>query len=204
MNIQELNDTLSGKEPQEIIRWALDLNKKTILTTNFGPYEAAILHAVVGQAPDIPVVWCDTGYNTPQTYRHAQELIDQLKLQVDLYVPKQSTAYRDVVMGIPAIDTPAHDLFTYQVKLEPFERAMKYHQPEVWFTNLRKGQTEFRSGLDVVSLTNEGVLKVCPFFHFSDQQLDEYLSEHGLPNEDRYFDPTKALSNRECGLHTSL
>ncbi|HET8752834.1 MAG TPA: phosphoadenylylsulfate reductase, partial [Salinimicrobium sp.] len=24
---------------------------------------------------------------------------------------------------------------------------------------------------------------------------------HGLPNEFKYFDPTKVLSNRECGLH---
>ena len=28
-----------------------------------------------------------------------------------------------------------------------------------------------------------------------------YLEENNLPNEFKYFDPTKALENRECGLH---
>jgi phosphoadenosine phosphosulfate reductase len=34
--------------------------------------------------------------------------------------------------------------------------------------------------------------------------MDAYLAEHNLPNEHDYFDPTKALETRECGLHTQL
>ena len=37
--------------------------------------------------------------------------------------------------------------------------------------------------------------------NFSDEELDSYLEAHQLPNEFKYFDPTKVLSNRECGLH---
>ncbi|MBT8323287.1 MAG: phosphoadenosine phosphosulfate reductase family protein, partial [Eudoraea sp.] len=110
--------------------------------------------------------------------------------------------HRDVVMGIPEIENPNHVLFTEQVKLEPFRRAMKEHQPDVWFTNLRKGQTALRDTLDILSLSKDGVLKVSPFYHWSDAQLDSYLREKGLPNEHRYFDPTKVLENRECGLHS--
>jgi phosphoadenosine phosphosulfate reductase len=47
------------------------------------------------------------------------------------------------------------------------------------------------------------VLKVAPLFHWTEAQMRAYLAEHGLPNEDSYYDPTKALENRECGLHTS-
>jgi len=43
---------------------------------------------------------------------------------------------------------------------------------------------------------------VSPFYHWSDEQLDGYLAEYNLPNEFNYFDPTKALANRECGLHS--
>ena len=60
-----------------------------------------------------------------------------LNLHVDLYVPKQTVASRNALMGIPEITDPNHAIFTEQVKLEPFTRAMKEHQPEVWFTNLR-------------------------------------------------------------------
>jgi len=196
------NAQLKGIPPQEIIAWAIQHGQKPVVTTNFRPYEVAILHAVADVDPDIPVIWCDTGYNTPNTYRHAEALISRLGLNIKLYVPQQTSAHRDVVMGIPDINDPLHKVFTEQVKLEPFKRAMNEHQPDVWFTNLRKGQTAHRDSLDILSLSNDGVLKVSPFFYWSDTQLDAYLKKYQLPNEHHYFDPTKVLANRECGLHT--
>ncbi len=188
--------------PEDIIAWAIDNGNRPVLTTNFRPYEVAILYAVSVIQESIPVIWCDTGYNTPNTYRHAETLISRLQLNIQHYVPKQTKAHRDVLMGIPEIEDSNHSLFTEQVKLEPFRRAMKEHQPDVWFTNLRKGQTALRDTLDIFSLAKDGTLKVCPFYHWSDAQLDLYLEERALPNEHQYFDPTKVLENRECGLHT--
>lgn len=199
--INELNTLLKNAKPSEIIQKAFELNKEAVITTNFRPYEAAILHAVASVEKTIPVVWCDTGYNTPQTYKHAEQVIQELNLNVFLYVPKQTSAHRDVVMGIPSVDAPEHKLFTEQVKLEPFKRAMEEHKPKVWFTNLRQGQTAFRDSIGVFSLSKDGVLKVSPFYYWSDADLDVYLEENKLPNEFKYFDPTKALENRECGLH---
>lgn len=202
MNIEEINNNLKNKSPEAIVKWALGIAKKPVVTTNFRPYEAAILHLVSSQNKNINVIWCDTGYNTPNTYKHAQELIETLNLKIDLYVPKQSTAHRDVVLGIPDVNHPDHKIFTEQVKLEPFKRAFKAQNPDVWFTNLRKGQTIFRDSIDVVSKDKNGVIKVSPFYNFSDAELDVYLSKYNLPNEHKYFDPTKVLGNRECGLHS--
>jgi phosphoadenosine phosphosulfate reductase len=201
MNIEKINTELATKTPLEIVQWALKTAQKPIVTTNFRPYEAAILHLVTKADPSIKVIWCDTGYNTSSTYKHAEELIDTLALNIQLYTPKQTAAHRDVVLGIPQVDDPRHQLFTEQVKLEPFKRAMSVHQPDLWFTNIRKGQTAFRNSIGVVSQNADGVLKVSPFYHFSDEELDQYLKDHSLPNEFNYFDPTKQLDNRECGLH---
>lgn len=199
--LEKYNNEFRNKPPFEIISWVLSFSAKPVVTTNFRPYEVAILHAVTRLLNDITVIWCDTGYNTPNTYKHAQELINKLSLNVKLYVPQQTTAHRDVVLGIPQIEDPRHQIFTQQVKLEPFQRAMKEHNPDVWFTNLRKGQTSHRDNLDIFSFSKDGVLKVSPFYHWSDKQLDDYLNENQLPNEFNYFDPTKVLENRECGLH---
>ncbi len=201
LNLEILNKELAKLSPKEIVKWVFNLDKKTIITTNFRPYEVAILHLTSQESPNIKVVWCDTGYNTPQTYKHAQELIETLHLNVDLYVPKQTVAHRTVIMGLPSVDDKNHAKFTEQVKLEPFKRAMKIHQPEIWFTNLRKGQTAFRDGIGVLSFSKDGILKVSPFYHWTDEDLDGYLKTHKLPNEFKYFDPTKVESNRECGLH---
>ncbi|MFT5777760.1 MAG: phosphoadenosine phosphosulfate reductase [Crocinitomicaceae bacterium] len=202
MDISTINRQLAGRSPEAIIQWALSVAKRPVVTTNFRPYEAIILHAVSIQASDIPVVWCDTGYNTPSTYQHADRTIKALKLNVDLFVPQQTVGYRNVTHGIPEIDTPEHDEFTLQVKLEPFKRAMDKHQPDVWFTNLRKEQTDFRGSLDIVSMSKDGVIKVSPFFHWTESELDQYVDFNGLESEDNYYDPTKALANRECGLHS--
>jgi len=202
LNIEQINKDLQDKSPAEIIAWAMSVAKAPLVTTNFRPYEVAILNACTQVAPALKVIWCDTGYNTPQTYKHANELIDRLGLNVHLYVPKQTAAHRDATIGIPQIEDPLHNIFTEQVKLEPFNRAMQEHKPDVWFTNLRKGQTAFRSSIDIVSMSKDGLLKVSPFYHWTDAQLDAYLEENKLPNEFKYFDPTKVLENRECGLHS--
>lgn len=201
INLEQINKDLRKKSPLEIILWTVSIAKNPVVTTNFRPYEAAILHAVTRVKKDLKVIWCDTGYNTPQTYKHAETIIEQLNLNIYLYVPKQTTAHRDVVLGIPDVDDPKHKIFTEQVKLEPFKRAMAEHQPDAWFTNLRKGQTAFRDSIDIVSQGADGILKVSPFYHWTDEELDDYLIENNLSNEFKYFDPTKQLENRECGLH---
>ena len=201
LDLDKINAELKNKSPKEIITWAISIAKNAVITTNFRPYEVVILNAVTEVKKDIKVIWCDTGYNTVQTYRHAEELIEKLNLNIQLYTPKQTVAHRNVVLGVPSIEDPKHAEFTKQVKLEPFTRAMQEHQPDVWFTNLRKGQTAFRDSIDVVSVSKDGILKVSPFYNSTDKELDAYLIEKNLPNEFTYFDPTKVESNRECGLH---
>lgn len=201
LDIDKINKELSTKTPQQIVEWAISVAKSPVVTTNFRPYEAAILKLTSSVKSNIKVIWCDTGYNTPNTYKHAEDVIEKLNLNIKLYVPKQTSAHRDIVLGIPNIDDPKHKIFTEQVKLEPFKRAMNEHKPDVWFTNLRKGQTAFRDSINIVSQDKNGVVKISPFYNWTDKDLDGYLKENNLPNEFKYFDPTKQLENRECGLH---
>lgn len=201
MDVSEINKSFHDRPPEEIAAWAIEKAKKPIITTNFRPYESAILHLITRVMPTIQVVWCDTGYNTSDTYRHAKELIKLLNLKMHIYVPRQTVGFRNVMMGIPEVETPEHQLFTEQVKLEPFRRAMKELDPDIWFTNIRKGQTAFRDTVDIVSYGNDGRLKVSPFYYYSDEDLEEYLKKYELPNEWKYYDPTKVYGNRECGIH---
>lgn len=205
IDLDTANAELNGKTAQDIITWALSKAKNPIITTNFRPYEVVLLEMVAKQKPDITVLFVDSGYNTEATYRHAQDLIKRLNLNVVTYLPKQTAKWRDVEFnGVPSVNNPAHAKFTEQVKLEPFSRALKEIAPDVWINAIRKDQTEFRQSLDVLSESKDGVLKVAPLFHWTENDLENYLKEHDLPNEHDYFDPTKVEENRECGLHTQL
>ncbi len=201
------NADLRSQSPLEIVRWAISQSEgRAIVSTNFRPYEAAILHVAVQAQADIPVLWVDHGYNRPATYKHAEDLQARLKLNVKPFLPRVTAAHRDAIYGpIPTTENEAGlKQFSALMKLEPFQRGMKELAPKVWITALRKVQNPNRAGLDIVSHDeNFGALKVSPFFYFSDAELDAYLAEHALPNEWDYFDPAKADEKRECGLHAA-
>ena len=67
-----------GRDAAGLTAWALGLGQRSIVTTNFRPFEAVILHLVTRVQPDVPVVWMDNGYNTEATYRFADEVTKQL------------------------------------------------------------------------------------------------------------------------------
>ncbi|WP_267955324.1 phosphoadenosine phosphosulfate reductase family protein [Billgrantia ethanolica] len=191
-----------GSDPDGLIRWALTQGQRPIVTTNFRPFEAVILHMVTQQRPDIPVVWMDHGYNTEATYRFADALVKRLNLNLISYIPQRTRAHREAVDGpMPGIDDPRHEAFTREVKLEPFERALREMAPDVWFTALRAEDTPERARMQPVSKNADGLLKVSPLLHWSAKELYQYLQQHDLPNEFDYFDPTKVEAKRECGLH---
>ena len=195
-HLEEYNAMLRDKLPEHIIKFILSSSKSPILTSNFGPYSASLIHAVSEQKHDIPLIWCDTGFNTQQTLNFADKLVTDLKLNLKKY--KSDEVYTDY--DIPQEPGKEFDQFVQQIKLKPFRRAIEEHEPDVWFTNIRKGQTPYRDSLDILSLTKDGILKVSPFYYWSDTQLRGYLSQNSLPNEFIYYDPTKPKSNLECGL----
>ena len=201
------NAELRYMSPLEITRWAItQAGGRAIVSTNFRPYEAVILHLCVQAQPDIPVLWVDHGYNRPATYKHAEQLCSLLKLNLKVCLPRISAAHRDAVWGpIPALEDEAGlKRFSAQMKLEPFRRGMIELAPKVWITALRQVQSQNRAELDVVSPDpNFGTLKVSPAFYLSNKDMEAYLEEHALPNEWDYFDPAKASEKRECGLHAA-
>lgn len=203
-DLTDINQQLATASPQAIIEWALAQDGNTLVTTNFGPHEAAILHLVSELQPSMPVVCIDHGYNTTETYQVAHELTQRLGLNMQMYTPRISRRYREVNLGgVPDIDElERHTQFTEEVTLEPFRRAFAELKPNIWLTSIRKEQTAHRASLDVVTYdSNMQCLKVAPFFNSSELDMEEYLVSHDLPIVEDYFDPTKLLGNRECGLH---
>ena len=205
LDIEVHNQALREKTPEEIIRWALELGEPTIVTTSFGPNSAALLNMMVQVDRSVPVVWVDSGYNMRDTYVVAQQLIESLGLNAQVYSPKVTAERLNVMLGgIPSIDEPElHAEFTRVVKLEPFGRALSELKPKIWISGIRRDDNEFRKSLDVLSYDKRGILKVAPIFYWSDDQVDEYMQSNELPSCRHYFDPTKVESGRECGLHTA-
>ncbi len=206
IDLAAINRELSGRSADEIVRWALGLGKRVMVTTSFSPNSAALLHMVTAIQPDLPVVWIDSGYNAADAYRTAEQIRSMLQLDLRTYIPTMTAEHRNAIMGgIPhPDDNPTlFDEFVRQVKLEPFQRAIDELKPEIWITGIRRDETDFRKTLDIVTWDNRGLLRVAPLFEWSEEQLRDYMQRFELPTCKHYFDPTKIGDNAECGLHTA-
>ena len=99
----------------------------------------AFLHLATQFKQNIPVIWVDHGFNTPETYRHISRVVEYLNLNLQVYSPKMSAAHYTAVHGpIPAARhsgpmtcSPASS------KLEPFDRAMADFAPDIWLNGIR-------------------------------------------------------------------
>lgn len=205
-DIEQFNQHLRDKSPQEIIQWASTLDRRVFASTSFSPNSAGLLHMIHNIAPEIPVVWVDSGYNMPDAYRTADKIMKMLDLDFRVYIPEVTAERRNALMGgipHPDDDEELHKEFTRQVKLEPFQRAIDDLKGQVWITGIRRQETDFRQTLDVVSMDSRGLLRVAPLFHWSAEELEQYVAQHDLPSCRHYLDPTKVFDGRECGLHTS-
>ncbi|MGE0388117.1 MAG: phosphoadenosine phosphosulfate reductase family protein [Gammaproteobacteria bacterium] len=200
-DLERFRSLLADRPAAAIIDWALERAQNPVISTNFRPRSAVLLHLVTQARPDIPVIWVDTGYNTLATYRFVEDLTRRLNLNLQVYAPRVTSARRYAVLeGVPTLDDPGHEEFTREVKLEPFERALRELRPDHWFTGIRAEHNEFRRSLGVVSRGPFGVVRVAPLHAWSDADMAAYLAGHGLPDNPNYVDPTKVLGDRECGL----
>lgn len=204
IDLDSANAALRNASAREIVAWALAQGGTTIATTSMGRNAAVMLHIVSEVSKTVPTVWVDTGYNLRDTYVVAERLIRDLELNIHVFTPEMTSERRNAIMGgIPTVEEEErHREFTRQVKLEPFERALAEFQPAIWLTGIRREETEHRKTLDIVSLDGRGIIKVAPIFHWSDEEVEQYMARHALPTCKHYFDPTKAWDGRECGLHT--
>ncbi|MCH9827618.1 MAG: phosphoadenosine phosphosulfate reductase family protein [Gammaproteobacteria bacterium] len=197
-----VQDQMSADAPLKLIEWALAQNAPAIATTSFSPYASVLLHMVTRVSPELPIVWMDSGYATPATYRYIDEVVRRLKLNLKVYHPRRSRAHREAVDGpLPEFDDPRHEAFTREVKIEPFERALAELKPNYWITGLRSEETEERAKMEAVSTNADGIVKVAPLLGWTSRDLFQYIKKFGLPNNFDYYDPTKGEEDRECGLH---
>jgi len=104
-DLDQINKELRDKDAVEIIQWALAQNKKTILTTSFGPNAAIMLKLTSDTDPSVPVVWVDSGYNVRDTYLVAESLMEKFSLNMHIYTPEMTAERRNALMGgIPMVE----------------------------------------------------------------------------------------------------
>lgn len=173
---------LSSLGAEARIRWAAqEYGDKLILTTSFGIQSAVMLHLATRVAPQIPVVFIDTGYLYPETYRFADELTKRLKLNLKTYTPRRTPAQQEALDGKrweKGLD--GLKAYNFENKVEPMDRAVRELGATAWLAGLRRVQASTREALNFVQVQNK-ITKIHPILDWDNRTVHRYLTEHGLP-----------------------
>lgn len=222
--ILSVNEQLEKAPAEERVRWAVEqFGESLVLSSSFGVQSAVMLHLVNEVAPGIPVVFIDTGYLFPETYRFAEELRERLNLNVKKFHAEMTSAEQEALFGkLWEQGLEGLEKYNFLNKVEPMNRAIQELGARGWLAGLRRNQAQTRVNLRVVENQNK-VCKIHPIIDWSDRDIYLYLKKHDLPYhplwEQGYvsvgdWHSTRKLESgmteeetrfngvkRECGLH---
>jgi phosphoadenosine phosphosulfate reductase len=173
---------LESSSAEERIAWARDtFGPGLIMSTSFGIHSAVMLHLVTRIIPEIPVVFIDTGYHFPETYRFARDLADRLQLNLKKYLPAMTAAEQEALEG-RLWEKGVEGLKRYNLinKIEPMARAVRELGATGWLAGLRRQQSSSRSDRPVVQVQNK-MTKVHPIIDWDTRQMHRYLVDNNLP-----------------------
>ena len=219
-------DELENLSAEDRVKWAVDtFGEGLVMTTSFGIQAAVMLHLVTQIAPKIPVIFIDTGYLFPETYRFAHDLTVRLKLNVKKYLPASTAAEQEALHG-KRWEQGVEGLQRYNLvnKVEPMNRAVRELGATAWLAGLRRVQASTRQEVRIVQQQNK-IAKIHPIADWDNRRVHQYLTKHGLPyhplwdegyvSVGDWHSTTKLLDGmkeedtrfgglkRECGLHES-
>lgn len=182
-DLEALNLKLANTDANHIVEWAAStFGDGLVMSTSFGIQAAVMLHLVTRVVPDIPVIWVDTGYLPPATYRFAQQLTDLLKLNLKVYQSEISPARMEALEGRlwTQDDIEALNRYDQLRKVEPMQRALRELKATAWLAGLRGEQTDHRKTLRFVNWQSD-LYKILPILRWKALDVHEYLQAHDLP-----------------------
>jgi phosphoadenosine phosphosulfate reductase len=194
------------------------------VTASFQAEDVALVHLLVTRAPEIPVLFLDTGYHFPEVLAYRDELASRWGLNLKNQLPAQSVAEQESAFGILYQSDPGR--CCHLRKVEPLMAGLAPFN--LWFTGLRREQSPTRAGLQPLEAhrfpNGQTLRKLSPLYDWTIAEVNAYLAVHEIPllalYEQGYTSigcapctaapeaGTHARSGRwggrklECGLHT--
>lgn len=178
-SIQEANSLLEGADTAQILEWAWETFAPRIaLSSSFQQQSLPLLHIASQVASEMPVLFLDTGFHFPETLSFRAELEKLLGLRVQIVRPETGHEGFRRLHGELYRSNP--DLCCHINKVEPMKRALD--GLDAWVSGIRRDQTRARAQAPVLSLSADGIVKICPMLSWSRRDVWEYINRHGLPS----------------------
>lgn len=178
----QLSAELAGLKAGERIRVLHEkFGERLVATTSFGLQAAVMLHLISENAPEVPVVFIDTGYLFPETYQYIEELKSQLNLNLKTYQPQITAARMEALHGkLWEQGEEGAKRYAMFTKIEPMNRALTELGGDIWLSGVRRAQSSTRAERAFAEQQKK-TLKVYPILDWADAQVNLYMHQNNLP-----------------------
>lgn len=215
-----------GLSAEQRIRWAADkFGSRLVMSSSFGAQSAVLLHMVTRVIPDIPVIFIDTGYLFPETYRFAEDLRTRLNLNLHCFQPAMTAARQEALFGKQWMQgNEGLARYGRMNKVEPMSRALRGFRARAWISGVRRQQARSRADRPGAERQNR-VWKLYPIVDWTNRDIHHYLKQHELPYHPLWYQGYPSIGDthstrplepgmveeetrfggkqRECGLHVN-
>jgi phosphoadenosine phosphosulfate reductase len=151
------------------------------VTSSFQAEDVVVLHLIKQVAPDIPVLFLDTGYHFQATYEYRDRISAEWRLNLHNILPAQTVTEQEAEFGI--LNQAAPDRCCGLRKVGPLFAALEPYR--IWFTGLRRQQAKTRANLQAVENftlpTGKQLRKLSPLAEWHTRDVWQYAGRHNIP-----------------------
>lgn len=182
--VKELNDRFKDASPEEILAYFLpEYGDRIALASSLGAEDQVLTDLIIKTKADARIFTIDTGRLFPECYQLIDRTNDKYDIRIEVFSPDHTGVEQYVKdHGINAFyqSVELRKACCHCRKLEPLRRALS--TVDVWICGLRASQAVTRAGIDVVEWDeNNGLIKVNPLAHWSEEQVWDYIKAHRVP-----------------------
>jgi len=191
----EAAETLAGAPAQDVIAWASETFGRRLCITS-SMTDAVIIHLASRQVENIDVLFLDTGYHFAETIGTRDAVSAVYPVNVINVTPPTTVAEQDAELG-PKLYARNPDLCCYLRKVVPLEQALGPY--DAWITGVRREETGARNETRVVQWDpRREMVKVNPIVEWSQQEVDDYIAEHGILVNPLVYDGYPSIGCQTC------
>lgn len=191
----EAGQRFEDQPPEAVIKWAVDTFADGFCIAA-SMADAVLIDIASRVAPDIAVIFLDTGYHFPETLETRDRVAKRYPVQLHTILPRQTVEEQDATFG-PKLHDRDPDACCSLRKVAPLARTLSaYH---AWASGIRRDEAASRRGVGVVEWDRKrSMVKINPLANWTQEQVDEYIVANDVEVNPLIYDGYPSIGCAPC------
>jgi phosphoadenosine phosphosulfate reductase len=207
---------------EQLLAWAAEtFDERLIVASNM--QDAVLVDLAARARPGVDVLFLETGYHFAETIGTRDAVEAVYDVRIVNATPEHTVAEQDSLLGKDLFARDPNQCCALR-KVAPLENTLAGY--DAWVTGVRRVEAPTRANTPLVTFDEKfGLVKINPIAAWSDEDMDAYITEHGIlvnplvgegypsigcapctakpaPGADPRSGRWAGTGKIECGLHT--